>query len=112
MNTKENVLPDCDKPYHKNKRKVQKEEEIKVLQKLYIVKSSRTTSYPVARDEGVDLFDCDDARHELTQPTRVDEVVVLQLERGVVVVEQHARLVQKPHRLVHERFEVLHFTFI
>jgi len=78
---------------------------------LYIVKRSRTTSYPVACDEGIDLFDGDDARHEFTQPPRVDKVVVLQLERGVIIVEQHARLVQKPHRLVHKRFEVLHFTF-
>jgi len=30
-NTKENVLPICDKPYHTNKRNVQKGEEIEML---------------------------------------------------------------------------------
>jgi len=31
VNTKESILPVCDKPYHTNKRKVQKGEEIEVL---------------------------------------------------------------------------------
>jgi len=31
VNTKESVLPVCDKPKHTNKRKVQKGEEIEVM---------------------------------------------------------------------------------
>jgi len=36
--TKEGILPVCDKPYHMNKRKVQKEEESAVLQNCTLVK--------------------------------------------------------------------------
>jgi len=31
VNTKESVFPVCNKPYHKNKRKLQKGEEVGVL---------------------------------------------------------------------------------
>jgi len=37
VNTKESVLPVCDKPYQTNKRKIQKREEIEVLQSYALI---------------------------------------------------------------------------
>ena len=41
VNTKESALPVCDKPYHTNKRKVQKGEEIEVLRNCTLMVSYR-----------------------------------------------------------------------
>jgi len=41
VNTKESVVPVCDKPYHMKKRNTQKEEEIKVLQNYALPTESR-----------------------------------------------------------------------
>ena len=41
VNTKGSVLPVCDKPYHTNKRKVRKGEEIEVFRNCALLSNSR-----------------------------------------------------------------------
>ena len=37
VHTKESILPVCDKPYHTNKRKLQKREDIEVLRNFHFI---------------------------------------------------------------------------
>ena len=47
VNTKESILPVCDKPDHKNKRKVQKWEEIEVLRNCALSQHHATVQHGV-----------------------------------------------------------------